>query len=86
MKPRRTVTKEEREIEEKTRHADWLLSSGDYDPPTPVYPVRRQTAEPGQCAYCDRCVAGGETMFPAHDAYHGCESGKRNHCTCDMCW
>lgn len=56
------------------------------DPPMHVSTVRRQTAEPGECAYCDQCVAAGETMFPSHDAYHGCESVKRNHCTCDMCF
>ena len=50
------------------------------------YPARRKTAAPGECAYCDSCLASGETMFPSHDAYRGCESGKRNHCTCDMCW
>jgi hypothetical protein len=23
---------------------------------------------------------------PSHNASKSCESGKRNHCTCDRCW
>ena len=38
------------------------------------------------CAYCDKLIAKGQEMAPPHDAANGCESGKRPHCTCDVCF
>ena len=38
----------------------------------------------GLCTYCDR--HRDEFMMPPHHASPRCESGKRNHCTCDLCF
>lgn len=38
----------------------------------------------GECAYCDEY--GGEAMMPSHTPSPRCESGKRPHCTCDICF
>lgn len=38
----------------------------------------------GECAYCDR--NRHDNMMPPHDASSRCESGKHNHCTCDICF
>lgn len=38
------------------------------------------------CNYCDREIAKGNKHYPRHEASSGCESGKRNHCTCEVCW
>lgn len=35
------------------------------------------------CAYCAKYSGG---MMPSHNASSMCESGKRNHCTCDRCF
>jgi hypothetical protein len=34
---------------------------------------------------CQTCQSD-ELFQPNHDASPRCESGKRNHCTCDVCW
>jgi len=47
---------------------------------------RRHQAPEGECPYCDGERAKGNTHHPSHDASPRCESGKRNHCTCDTCW
>lgn len=39
---------------------------------------------PGVCSTCDQFR--GETLKPPHMAASGCESGKRDHCTCDVCF
>ncbi len=45
---------------------------------------RRHKLEPGECIACDR---EREASFcPYHDASPRCESGKRPHCTCDVCF
>jgi hypothetical protein len=47
--------------------------------------VRRFILSPhGLCVTCSQYVAG--EMMPWHDASPRCESGKRNHCTCDICF
>jgi hypothetical protein len=38
----------------------------------------------GECKFCDE--HRGDEMMPPHDASSRCESGKRNHCTCDTCF
>jgi hypothetical protein len=48
--------------------------------------ARRKKAEPGECAYCDRERAAGNEFHPSHDASDRCESGKREHCSCDTCF
>lgn len=44
---------------------------------------RRRTIES-----CQSCIdyAARTDHFPWHDASSGCESGKREHCTCDICF
>lgn len=46
--------------------------------------ARRSRAPEGECAYCD--AHHPSEMMPHHDASPRCESGKRNHCTCDTCF
>jgi hypothetical protein len=38
------------------------------------------------CRYCVSEFLKGNKHFPPHNASLLCESGKRNHCTCDVCW
>jgi hypothetical protein len=40
------------------------------------------------CAVCEAYVAdyGLTGMWPRHKASGGCESGGREHCTCDACF
>lgn len=38
----------------------------------------------GECTYCD--AHRSDPMMPCHVASKNCESGKRNHCTCDTCY
>lgn len=35
------------------------------------------------CSYCQEMKG---KMHPSHFASFNCESGKRNHCTCDACF
>lgn len=39
---------------------------------------------PGECSCCDQ--HRNDKMMPSHTASDRCESGKRNHCTCDTCF
>jgi hypothetical protein len=59
----------------------------------PVYHTLGKKIEPtvrtsfvldGSCQTCAQ-LAKGE-MCPPHDASPRCESGKRNHCSCDICF
>lgn len=45
-------------------------------------PQRRRQRISG-CTYCETVDDKGA---PPHDASPRCESGKHNHCTCDICW
>jgi hypothetical protein len=36
------------------------------------------------CVTCSQRLPG--EMMPPHDASDRCESGKRNHCSCDICF
>lgn len=47
-------------------------------------PVRVRAMSEGHCAYCDQ--NRDEAMMPAHHASLRCESGGRDHCTCDVCF
>lgn len=40
----------------------------------------------GECVSCDRARESSDTMAPRHTASDRCQSGKRNHCTCDTCY
>lgn len=46
--------------------------------------VRTSFVLDGSCPTC-QALAKGE-MCPPHDASPRCESGKRNHCSCDVCF
>jgi len=35
---------------------------------------------------CQFCRANHGEMYPPHDASQNCESGKRAHCSCDVCF
>lgn len=35
---------------------------------------------------CDYCIAHYKKFAPSHYASKFCESGGRNHCTCDICF
>lgn len=39
-----------------------------------------------EIAECKYCQENRNTMEPSHFASDRCESGKRNHCTCDTCF
>ena len=57
------------------------------DPPTheEVTAAQHRYRRPvGGCSYCDECRH--DNMMPSHTASPRCESGKRNHCTCDACY
>jgi hypothetical protein len=49
-------------------------------------PIDIGKAPEGECVVCDRMRANGETFHPRHNASQYCESGRRNHCTCDTCF
>jgi hypothetical protein len=54
---------------------------------TPQAPRKRRHKVPaGECKYCDAERAEENEHHPSHDASERCESGKRNHCSCDACW
>lgn len=38
------------------------------------------------CQFCQREKENGNTFFPPHNASTYCLSGKRSHCTCDICF
>jgi hypothetical protein len=44
---------------------------------------RRHRLPQGECASCDEFGTG---MGPSHDASARCESGKREHCSCNACF
>lgn len=52
--------------------------------PTKPLQVRISFMLDGTCRTCE-ALARGE-MCPPHDASPRCESGKRNHCSCDICF
>jgi len=35
---------------------------------------------------CSECIANYKQFYTQHYASSDCESGKRNHCTCDICF
>lgn len=53
----------------------------------PLKPAGRVNRLPvGECEQCDAYTAADDRMAPAHAAMPGCESGRRDHCTCDRCY
>ena len=40
----------------------------------------------GECSLCDRARETGDPAMPSHTAKERCQSGRRNHCTCDTCY
>lgn len=49
-------------------------------------PPRRHKAPEGECLTCDGEAARGNDFHPPHDASARCESGRREHCSCDVCF
>ena len=47
--------------------------------------IYRRPVVPG-CNFCDAQLANHNAHFPMHDASRSCESGKEEHCTCDICF
>jgi hypothetical protein len=61
------------------------MATASTTPESDVAPRRiRAMLIKGMCAYCDE--HRDDQMMPPHDASPRCESGKRNHCTCDVCF
>ena len=60
-------------------HYEWSGSS----PPSP-HPKHRYRRPIGECTTCD--ANRNDSMMPSHTASDRCESGKRPHCTCDVCY
>lgn len=54
--------------------------------PVHVLPPRRHKVPAGACVTCDQERARGSDFHPSHDASPRCESGKRAHCSCDLCF
>lgn len=77
-------------ISRKRRHEAMLehgMHAGNtdakFDPPPA--PARRYILPwAAGCVTCSQHMAS--EMMPPHDASPRCESGKRNHCTCDVCF
>lgn len=42
-----------------------------------------ESLEEDNCSYCIENIG---KPVPRHEASSSCESGKRNHCTCDICF
>ncbi len=76
------MTKPEQPLAEECGGKCTVDALGDF----PVAPApRRFILSPhGLCVTCSQYIAG--EMMPWHDASPRCESGKRNHCTCDICF
>jgi hypothetical protein len=53
-------------------------------PMKPSTPVRRRIIMEEGCITCAELAAG--SFGPSHDPSPRCESGKRPHCTCDICF
>jgi hypothetical protein len=53
------------------------------DPECPIRKTMKVTHDP-TCTYCQQFKPGD--MFPSHEASKRCQSGGRNHCTCDTCF
>lgn len=49
-------------------------------------PKRHHKVGFGNCATCDHERAADNDFHPPHDASPNCESGHRNHCSCDICF
>lgn len=55
------------------------------------YPLSTQFIRPEDeavepCDYCTSEAERGNRFFPYHYASGRCQSGMRNHCTCDTCF
>lgn len=49
-------------------------------------PRRRHKLELGECTFCDHERATDNEFHPPHDASPFCDSGKHDHCSCDVCF
>lgn len=69
----------------RTNSSPWETSA---TPPVAGTYVELTTsaAEIAACAFCQAEKARGNTFYPNHFASPRCESGGRNHCSCDTCF
>ena len=51
-----------------------------------VRSLTEQREREWEIAACTFCQSFKGKMHPPHFASPNCESGKRNHCTCDICF
>lgn len=68
------------------QEANAMLSHGDPTIGTDTAYRRRHKAPEGECSYCDSYRQTKNDFHPPHDASQMCESGWRDHCTCDCCF
>lgn len=64
---------------------DWFYRQSFHSNIETPKPARRRERDP-ECTFCQKLIAEGTTFAPPHDASDGCESGKREHCSCDFCF
>jgi hypothetical protein len=55
-------------------------------PPTSKQFISAEDEAVAPCTYCTSEAAIGNSFFPYHYASGACQSGMRNHCTCDTCY
>lgn len=48
--------------------------------------LRVHKTERGECVYCDKERKRRNDFHPSHQPMGSCQSGGRNHCTCDTCF
>jgi hypothetical protein len=70
-----------KKIQDSKHYAAIVLAATGLIPLSVRHEYRRP---PGECSYCDSHRT--DSMMPPHTASSQCESGKREHCTCDVCF
>ena len=51
-----------------------------------LHELTGQAAKYPDCKTCQRYLEEGKYFSPRHEASRFCGSGKRDHCTCDLCF
>jgi hypothetical protein len=67
-----------------TKNGFWDEICAMPEPPSVNDPNEDKEYERRNCAYCFQNQ--NDSMMPRHFASDGCESGGRNHCTCEVCY
>lgn len=66
-----------------------LVKAVEYDKDTKTLTIEGRSFTGKFIVDCEACMnelARGSLFFPSHNASPRCESGGRNHCTCDVCF